>query len=342
VNTRTNDEKKAKAFLAEELRKVANHTAGESSYVEPRRTRATVADLLDAKVADDELRGRKGIRQLKVKVAHVKRLLGSVRANDLRADRLSWYVQKRRAEAAAAETTIANATLDRELETIRPAFKLAGLERFAPPFERLCKAGTNARQGFIEPWEHERIVAEVPSEVLRDVCRWAWLTGARRGEILALTWGDYSEGWVVLHASRTKTGKVRKYPAEGEILEILKRRLAARVSTSPDALIFHVNGGKVGDFYGSFARACARAGVVGKTFHDYRRSAIRQMSLGGVARHLVKAFSGHTTDEVFNRYSIGSEAELRAALEAREAADAAALKKHAEGKVLKFEKETTA
>lgn len=236
---------------------------------------------------------------------------------------------------------VAPATLDRELETIRPAYKLAGLLHLCPEIERLCKVGTNARQGFIEPWEHEAIIREMPSEVLKDVCRWAWLTGARRGEILSLTWACYSaaDGMIRLEASKTKTGKARMYPVDGGLLEILKRRQAARVSTSSGALVFHVEGGKVGDFYCSFARACKRAGVEGRTFHDYRRSAIRQMNQAGQARHIIKAFSGHTTDEVFNRYSIGSEAELRAALAARETYDAAAMKKHHEGKVLQFERE---
>jgi integrase len=338
VNAKTNDEKKATAFLKDELRKVANHAAGEASYVEPKRTRATIGELLDAKVKHDEVQGKKGLRQLKVKVEHVKRLLGSVRANELRANTITRYIEQRRREAKSSETTIADATIDRELETLRPAFRLAGLDQLCPRIERLCKAGANARQGFIEPWEHEAILKELPSDVLKDICRWAWLTGSRRGEILSLTWGCYSaaDGMIRLEASKTKTGKARMYPVDGGLLEILKRRMAARVSTSADELVFHNQGGRVGDFYGSFARACERAKVQGKTFHDYRRSAIRQMNQAGQARHIIKAFSGHRTDEVFNRYSIGSEAELRAALAAREAMDAAALKKYAEGKVLKF------
>jgi integrase len=221
---------------------------------------------------------------------------------------------------------------------LRPPYRLAKLEHICPRVERLCKAGSNARQGFVEPWEHERIVQELPSEVLKDICRWAWLTGSRRNEILTLTWGCYSEGDMMrLEAKNTKSGRPRMYPVQGGLLEILGRRMQARRSTSPAELIFHGgHGERVGDFWGSFARACKRAGVEGRTFHDYRRSAIRQMNQAGQPRHIIKAFSGHTTDEVFNRYSIGSETELRAALAAREAMDADALKKYADGKVLKF------
>jgi integrase len=340
VNAKTNDEKKAAAFLKDELRKVANHAVGESAYVEPKRTRATIAELLDEKLRHDEALGRKGLRPLKHHVAHVKELLGHVRANELRPAAITRYIETRRKQAAAAETTVADATLDRELETLRPAYALAEIEHLCPKIQRLVKVGTNARQGFVEPWEHEAIIAAMPSDVLRDVCRWAWLTGSRRNEILSLVWRNYSaaDGMMRLDAANTKTGRSRKYPVEGELLAIIKRRLAARVSTSADELVFHVRGRRIGDFWNTFDRACIAAKVQGRTFHDYRRSAIRQMSQAGVPRHLIMAFSGHTTDSVFNRYSIGSETELRAALAAREAMDAKALKQYADGKVLNFER----
>jgi hypothetical protein len=50
-------------------------------------------------------------------------------------------------------------------------------------------------------------------------------------------------------------------------------------------------------------------------WHNTRHSAVTNLINAGVPRHEAKTVSGHTTDEVFNRYSIGTE-QQRAALRA--------------------------
>jgi hypothetical protein len=49
-------------------------------------------------------------------------------------------------------------------------------------------------------------------------------------------------------------------------------------------------------------------------WHNTRHSAVTNLTNAGVLRHEAKTVSGHTTDEVFNRYSIGTEQPQRAAL----------------------------
>jgi hypothetical protein len=54
----------------------------------------------------------------------------------------------------------------------------------------------------------------------------------------------------------------------------------------------------------------------GIVWHNTRHSAVTNLVNAGVPKHEAKATSGHQSDEMFNRYSIGTEHQQRAALRA--------------------------
>jgi Phage integrase family len=63
-----------------------------------------------------------------------------------------------------------------------------------------------------------------------------------------------------------------------------------------------------------WANAREPAGLLGKLFHDYRRTAVRNMIRAGVPQAVAMSISGHRTDSMFRRYNITTADDKRAAL----------------------------
>jgi len=119
--------------------------------------------------------------------------------------------------------------------------------------------------------------------------------------------------------SKTKDGRV--LTLEGVFAEIIERR--CQLKREDTALVFHrtlqgsryvkAGGGHpIKTFYKAWYTACKKAGVpVRRFFHDFRRTAVRNMNRAGVPRQTAKKISGHKTDSIFNRYDIVDEQDIR-------------------------------
>ena len=223
----------------------------------------------------------------------------------------------RRAVIDGQSRDTANATINRRLAVLRRAFTLGQCD---PP-----KVGNvpglptlredNARQGFFERGQFVRLLEELPDAGLRDFCEWAYWTGMRKGEIASLTWAAFDrETWTLrLHGKDSKSGMGRKLVLAGHLRVILERRVRARRLGS--ALIFHRAGEPVREFRKTWRSACRAAHVEGRTFHDLRRTGIRNLIRAGVSQQVAMAISGHQTASVFRRYDTTSEQDLRNAAE---------------------------
>jgi hypothetical protein len=128
-------------------------------------------------------------------------------------------------------------------------------------------------------------------------------------------------------------------PLEGELAEIIKRRREAAIwedkarAKQFAEFVFHSKGERVGDFRKAWAAACVAAGLgkmvcpkcgmegaekiceecseptryVGKIFHDFLRTASRNMIQAGVPQAVAVKITGHRTDSMFRRYAIVNE-----------------------------------
>jgi hypothetical protein len=71
----------------------------------------------------------------------------------------------------------------------------------------------NARQGFFERGDFEKMRAELQSETAKNVITFEYLTGwrTRQSEILPLTWDrvDFAAGVIRLEVRQSKNGKGR-------------------------------------------------------------------------------------------------------------------------------------
>jgi integrase len=275
---------------------------------------AAVADV----VADYRVNGKKSIANVEGRIAlHLAPYFGGRRMASITTADVRAYVAQRQTEGAA------NATINRELEIVRRAFRLAeqaGTVLRRPHVPMLRE--DNARQGFFERSEFEAVRDELPP-ALRGVATFAYLTGWRAAsEILPLEWKqvDRAAQVVRLEPGTTKNteGRTLPYGALPELVDLIEaawaehRRLAASGVICPR--VFHRDGAPIRSYRKAWEGACERAGFPGRLMHDFRRTAVRNLVRAGVPDTVAMRITGHKTRAVFDRYNITSEADLRDAV----------------------------
>jgi integrase len=338
-STGETDPSKAEKFLKRRLKEVGADQIGAKAFVGPKQERIKVSELLDALEDDYKLRG-KDSPQFKAHLKHIRAHFGAWRALEVTAEAVDRYIAER------LEKGTAEATINRGTQLLSQGFKLAIERRYfstAPRIRHLSEKG-NARQGFFSDTEFRSVARNLP-DYLHDFTRFGYLTGWRKGEIASLRWEDVDDDIIRLRGENAKNGEARAVTLDGELADLIERRRAARQVETENAvvlvaLVFHHNGEPVGDFRKAWATACVAAGLgrfqcrrceqtanghkcerchsdtkyVGRIFHDFRRTAVRNMVRAGVQERVAMSISGHKTRSVFDRYNIVSEADLREAM----------------------------
>jgi integrase len=242
-------------------------------------------------------------------------MLGPIRAQEFGRQHVDAYVRQRRQQKAS------DAAINRELEHVRAAFKLAvdneELQR-APKIRMLVE--DNVRTGFLEHSGYVALRHALPS-YLAPLFVVGYHVGCRLGELLKLRWDqlDFAAAQIWLERGQTKGRVARVLPIYGDMQEVLVEALRIRDAEFPDCkLVFNRMGGKIVDFRKAWAKACAMAEVTGLHFHDLRRSAVRNMDRAGIPRATIRKIIGHETDAMFDRYRIVDQNDVREAGEKAE------------------------
>jgi integrase len=134
----------------------------------------------------------------------------------------------------------------------------------------------------------------------------ALATGARKMELLSLTWNDVDFRRQVIILHDTKNGERRVLPITGHAYEVLVH--CARVRRTDTHYVFpSQNGTKPFDIRRAWVASLQRAGIPDFRFHDLRHSAASYLAMNGASLAEISEILGHKTLAMVKRYAHLSE-----------------------------------
>ncbi|WP_246727711.1 tyrosine-type recombinase/integrase [Chelativorans sp. Marseille-P2723] len=163
------------------------------------------------------------------------------------------------------------------------------------PLERVSKVSDGTRRDII--WtdaDMEKFRKSAPEPLVRAMMLAAW-TGQRQGDLLALTWSAYDGQAIRLRQS--KTGAHVAVKVSVELKAALDAAKAANEARNKPAVTILTNrGGKpwATGFKSSWRKAMAKAGIVGKTFHDLRGTFVTLAYRNGASIKEIAEVTGHS------------------------------------------------
>lgn len=201
------------------------------------------------------------------------------------------------------------ATLNRYSAALGAVLTWAIKRRIAPrgwdnPCKRLERnAENNERVRFLSEEEREKLIAAC------KVSRWDRLyllmllgltTGARRGELARLAWGDVDFELAVAYVRRTKNGDRKMLPLVPAVIEEMRKHVAG-----PTVLLFpsRRRPDRAYSFDPVWETALRSAHVRNFRFHDLRHSCASYLAQSGASLLEIAEVLGHRQLSVTKRYS---------------------------------------
>ena len=303
---------------AERLLKIREGDVAKGLAVTAASGRLRFEDAVADVVNDYTTNGKKTAEQVARRIrVHLLPFFGGRRMAAITTAEARAYVAKRLEEGAA------RATINRELAIVKRAFSLAaqaGTVMNRPHIPMLAE--DNVRQGFFERDQFEDVRKALP-EPLRDVMTFAYLSGWRvQSEVVTIEWSQVDRNTKVIRlepgTTKNSEGRTLPYGALPELDEVMEARWEAHQQLAQAGricpLVFHRDGRAIKDYRKAWSSACSAAGIPGKLVHDFRRTAVRNLSRAGVPDTVGMRVTGHKTPSVYSRYNISSEADLREAV----------------------------
>jgi integrase len=285
-------------------------------------------DLAQDFITDYQMNKKHNLKGAQRSVEYLKTVFGGKKAIDVTTDKIKEYTKKR------IEEGLSYASINRELSALKRIFHLAA-QNTPPkvnfiPFIPMLKE-SNIRTGFFEHEQYLAIKNALP-DYMRPIITFGYHTGWRKSEVLKLEWPrvDLRERIVRLNPGETKNEEGRNLYLEDELLIELQELFKNRRLDCP--YVFQKDGKPIKDFRKAWKSACIEAGFFKivkdkqgnetkeptKIFHDFRRTAIRNMIRSGISERVAMMISGHKTRSVFDRYNIVSDQDLKEAAEKKQ------------------------
>jgi len=306
-STHRTDEKEARNVLTQRLGEIVT-----GNFSGPKTERVRIDELADDLLRDYRINGKRSLADLEARwKLHLKPFFGDLRAVNVSSDLVAKYVDKRQEQKAK------NATINRELAALKRMFHLG--QKATPPkvnripgFPRLAE--DNVRKGFLEDAQFEKLFGSCSETWFRAIVEVGRTYGWRVGELLSMRVRqvDLMSRTIRLEPGTTKNRDGREVTMTRRVQELLKLCVFGK---QPDDFVFtRSNGTPVRDFRGTWEKACAKAGASGLLFHDFRRTAARNLRKAGVAEGVIMKIGGWRTRSVFERYAIVSQADIADAI----------------------------
>ena len=246
---------------------------------------------------------------LKYNLASFNEIFGEQMINTIKAVDLENYQEMRKKE------NLSDSYIDQQIGAARTMINKAfendiingeALRTFKK-IKKLLKKNSNARDRIITLDEFESLLVHLPRHT-KAICKMAYYTGMRKGEILSLKWEkvDLKNRFINLEAEDTKDREKRSIPICDELLTVLKN-IPKHLYTD---YVFIFRSRPINDIRYGLKKACKKVGIPygrnvkdGFTFHDLRHSFNTNMRKAGVQESVIMGITGHSTREMFDRYN---------------------------------------
>ena len=292
--------------------------------------------LVEEYLRDFRINRRKSLSRAELSVNKLKESFEGMKVTGISTSMINAFVEKRLSEGAA------NATTNRDLSALKRMFNL-GARQSPPlvdrvPFIPMLKEN-NARKGFFEHEEFLALHSALPP-YLKGFATFGYRVGWRFSEISGLTWKqvDRQQGIVRLEVGETKNNDARTVYLDDELKGVFERQWEIRKRAKrllPYVFLNRFATERLKRFDKEWKKACRDSKIGVRIFHDFRRTAVRNMVRSGVPERVAMMVSGHKTRSVFDRYNIVSDHDLKLAA-AKHAAYLDALHGHNLGTVGHF------
>ena len=306
---------------AKDLKKQIDAGGDPLADVEEERAAPTVHDLIDRFEAEHLPKRRAGTQAdyKSILNRHVRPHWGRhVKVTDITTDHIERLHQR---ISAAGHGYRAN----RVVAVVSKMFSLAVRWKMRP--DNPCR-GTERnyeakRKRYLSADELNRLLAALathPDQQVANIFRLLLLTGARRGEVLAMRWGDVdvTAGKWVKPGSTTKQKTDHEVPLSAPARQLLAAIAEQHISKRglPE-FVFPGNGSKghIVEAKRAWRHLTKAAGINNLRIHDLRHSFASELVSGGASLPLIGALLGHSNPSTTHRYSHLFDDPLKAAVE---------------------------
>ena len=276
--------------------------------------KVTFDELAEEFLRDYRINEKKSLIRAERSVGHLKSFFSGYKAPNINTPAIKSYIESR------LEEKTANATINRELSALKRMLNL-GAKQTPPVIDRVphipMLKENNIRKGFFEHSEFIALRNALPV-FLKGFATFGYKTGWRISEISSLTWAqvDRNQGIVRLEVGETKNDEGRTVYLDDELKDVFNHQWELRKAKG--VLIPYVfpnqhGTGPTKDIRGAWDKAFEKAGLERRLFHDFRRTAVRNMVRSGVPERVAMMISGHKTRSVFDRYNIVNQEDLKEA-----------------------------